>query len=826
MNPSENLISFLSSTSVALFFLAFVVAVPGVSPLVAETVQVSSAFALQNAIQQRQEGDVIVIDAGTYSVASLAEPPFRIINRGGITLRAAGGATVILDGGGSSDILRIRNDTPASGGHIVIEGITFADGYSETNAVGSVHVDNSTVTFLGCTFRDHVGNAPNTSSGALHVTNSAVFVQDSIWRDNAAQNSGAGLALQNSTAWVHDSQFLNNRVNLAGHRPTAAGGAVHVGNSTLEITNSRLEGNEAGYTGGGIFMIGDYQEPLNIPRATTRVSNCTFVDNVADRHPSVTLNLPTEGGGFHAENQSIGKIYNSRFLTNRSDIGGAVSLYRAEVEVYDSVFFGNQAVDPGKPTGGAFKANSNDTNNATTGGGVFNRPASRLTVKDSLIQGRYGSVGTVGESGGGIFAAGDNNRTYGLAGVTPMGSAATNRATVVVDGVVFSDLDTQAAAAPRSGKGGGITVNLVDLTLRNSLMIDSDTLGPGDFPQGGALLAIGDSQVAIETSTFADNTAVKGAAINLQGVDLDVTTSQFFGNEISPGIAEPVNQSYGAAVFTSHYVDANVSLDVTGEVRECKMSNNHGLPIYDIDQIASPINAVTYAQNEIASTHFGDQVYRDSIAGAPVNVSGFNTMSVAHTGGAPTIVKTTTPHLSRGSISLGALKTVPRKILPRTAAGDAENTAPVYLAYAWTGGAATLDGIGLGADTSGVLADPLPGTRTLFVDGIEHTAEVVAASPLTASFTATPQTVLPGQAVTLSWTIAGGTFLTMAVDQGVTVTPAASGSVVVHPAATTTYRLFANTAEGGVTAEVTVEIGDPSALLTDGFESGNTSAWF
>ena len=79
---------------------------------------------------------------------------------------------------------------------------------------------------------------------------------------------GGGLVVHdNARVYVHESTFINNRTNLPTHTETSAGGAIHVGNSILRVSNSHFENNQAGYVGGAIYAIGTWAEPESIPRA-------------------------------------------------------------------------------------------------------------------------------------------------------------------------------------------------------------------------------------------------------------------------------------------------------------------------------------------------------------------------------------------------------------------------------------------------------------------------------------------------------------------------------------------------------------------------------
>ena len=76
------------------------------------------------------------------------------------------------------------------------------------------------------------------------------------------------------------------------------------------------------------------------------------------------------------------------------------------------------------------------------------------------------------------------------------------------------------------------------------------------------------------------------------------------------------------------------------------------------------------------------------------------------------------------------------------------------------------------------------------------------APPAIASFTASAQLVAPGTPVTLSWNVSGASYFVVSPDVG-----AVRGtSVVVTPAQSTTYTLYATNAFGRTTASVNITV--------------------
>jgi hypothetical protein len=77
--------------------------------------------------------------------------------------------------------------------------------------------------------------------------------------------------------------------------------------------------------------------------------------------------------------------------------------------------------------------------------------------------------------------------------------------------------------------------------------------------------------------------------------------------------------------------------------------------------------------------------------------------------------------------------------------------------------------------------------------------------PVINNFTADPPTVARGGGTTMSWRVTNAT--SVDIDQGVGAVARASGSTVIYPGSSTSYRLTATNASGSNTAMVTVSVG-------------------
>ena len=831
MKPSR-LASMRPTLTVALCFAVvccLMTSAAGADPATVVTIPGGNSATLQSAINNASEGDILELGAGTFNVPSGG---FLITNPGvSFTIRAASGAVVVLDGNGTQPVLRYLVDNPSLRGHVIFEDLTFFDGASSTSGtVGGISMTDARATFRRCTFDGNEVTGGTGAGGALGLFSaSRATISDSVFQNNVGRNSGAAIRIgTDSIAWVHRTQFLNNRTNMPGHRASSTGGAIDVSDATLRVSNSRFVGNEAGFVGGAIWALGTFTNPNSVPRTDVVISNCTFEDNHARPDAAINTPSPTEGGAVHAENQVLVRIYNSRFYDNSAQLGGALSVYRARMDVESSVFTGNFTFFPDNEGGfgGTFKVTSNDANDSTTGNGTINRPSSEFSLRDSLVQGLGGTMDSA-LKGGCFFAQGDTNRTFGNnQNVPPMGDGSVNRTIIEISGSVFDDCDIDFKAdSAGSGVGGALNLTHVDLDLQDSLFTNNDATGTNG--EGGAIRVLTDSEVSITGTTFIKNSAERfGGALEILGSNVDVDNCTFAENDVSPGFVEPDSQSFGAAIYSAPLVNlfGSFDIEVTGTIRNSLFSNNIGLDIWDRDQAAGPINDLRHNSNTFFNDSYGDLVYRDNIQGPAVNAAGLNALVVTRNGGVPSTDKS---QINNSQLTvpavIGDILGVPPQIQSTGASGETGPTES-YLGFAWSGGSATLDGTGVTGNTG--LQTATAGTHTLNVSGQNFQDSLTNGTVPNVSLTASPSEISGGESSTLSWS-SNGTFLDLGLDQSLDNT-GASGMQVVTPAESTTYTACLITEQGGDVESVRVfvdEEGGEVPLFEDGFESGNTSAW-
>lgn len=782
-------------------------------------IEVSTAGALQDAINDVDDGGVVEVAAGTYNVPA---PSLLLINPNRkFTIRAAQGATVTFQGGGGDGMFEYLVDNDTRRGHVTFQDIIFNGGAAtNVNRAGAVTVSNGAVTFIRCQFLNNTTTGSNAAGAVIGFNGAHLVVIDSLFQDNTYTGNGAGLRISEGNLYVHGTQFIRNLNNIPGHQSDATGAAIHTFDSVTYVTNSRFEDNETALAGGAIYGIGTWNMPYNVPSNTITVANSSFVGNIAD--PPAAVAFPPEGGTIQLEDQAHINIYNSRIDEGFAELGGGLSLYRATGLVEDSVFRGNQAISNDTMTGfgAAIKVSSDDL--ATD---ADNYPPTSLTIRDSLIQGRFNGVTTVSRAGGGIFAQGDNARAFGNGGVPQMGTVDENRATLVVERVVFYDLDLDFDGS--ATRGGAINTAMANVTISDSLFLGNDSMSSGG--SGGAILAQGQGVVTITDSSFVENTAdTEGGAIHALGAEINVSNSHFIRNEVSPGVTEPIGASLGAAIATGFQENflgqGNLDFDVEGAITNNTFSNQVGLALFERDRDTVPINRVQYGSNEFFESSFSGDVYNNSFAFQPRTPEELNSYVVSHTGTSD-ITKSLSDNSTLGSVpSLGRILAVPPAALTPSA-GEGGTSTPTFAGYGWEGGTATFNSAGT-TDRHAV-ESVSTGTHTLNVDGDNFTDNVSNGPNAAGTFTATPTMITSGGTSTLDWATTAGGFLTLVHDHDLDAGNNASGSIMVGPPLTRTYSLLIVTEAGGASIGTTVFVDEdpPDIIFGDGFESGDLTAW-
>jgi predicted outer membrane repeat protein len=537
---------------------------------------------LQDAIARIADGGTVEMATGTYTAP---DGGFTNVAGKAVTVQAAAGASVIISGGGSHDMLRITNAKRDQGKPMTFIGIRFSDGVMKQNFLGGCGIlGEAEVIFKGCSFLNNKTSGNATAGGAFFIAGSVVTFQGCVFIGNTSPNGGGAISALDSRIYVTNCQFIGNRCDMAGHSSNAPGGAIYTYNCQLEISGSVFEDNHAGYVGGAVYGAA----PWDTNEKLVEIKNCLFNGNGALKDPSVSFNAPAVGGAVHVEENITLNVYGCNFINNVSTQAGAISVYRGVANVDHCLFRGNKALPTGtngEGTGGAILALSDD------GPGDPNRRSITLNVTDSLFIGANDGTPDAKE-GGQIFVGGDPSRAYGKNGIPQDGTPESNRAQLKLLRVAFykSRVDSSNAVPARASAAMG---DFAHIEADNILFLEGDA-GSGS----AALEAVDDSVVHLRQCVFQKNGANSfAAAITDFGGELTVNDSSFLDNSYAPR-----NAGKGVDITSSANAGGSggAGTNMTGLVTNCLFSGTTtGGRIYDgAGTDKPPYNLLQYSDNQ------------------------------------------------------------------------------------------------------------------------------------------------------------------------------------------------------------------------------------
>jgi hypothetical protein len=273
----------------------------------------------------------------------------------------------------------------AYGSGAIFRDCSFTDNAASSNS-GAIdcYVDNH-LTLEGCELlRNH---ATGGSAGAVLLHSGCTgIVTNTEFHDNAAQGTGGGLWLQDSTATFTDCIWTGNSAGDGGGAASSYGGAgvtltrctltnntarwgggLALGNAPFVLRNTALHANTAtAGNGGGIDAYG--------ATASSLLSSALTANSSSDSDGGLSL-----GSGSNLS------IVNSTIASNRGESsGGGIGIFNSVLTIGNSILWGNTAGSPG-----AWSVQDQQLL-------VFS--ASR-TVNRSCVQGLSGQLGGSGNIG-------------------------------------------------------------------------------------------------------------------------------------------------------------------------------------------------------------------------------------------------------------------------------------------------------------------------------------------------------------------------------------------------------------------------------------------
>ncbi len=235
----------------------------------------STVCSLRDAItaaNQHAGEDVILLHAGTYTLAGTPPATGSLEIDGDLTLIGDGAASTIIDGGGIGGILYVPGGATAT-----IQGVTLRNGRSP-GAGGAVR-NNGHLTLVRTVLegnRSVAGPAGAGFGGAILTDgiDSSLTLTDSTVSDNSAQGGGGGLAIGGA--------FVLANVTVSGNNSTQdfGGGLYFFSDAKGTANNLTVTSNGAALKGGGAFI-----ETSAFIGIAPKITNSILASNTAPAEP-------------------------------------------------------------------------------------------------------------------------------------------------------------------------------------------------------------------------------------------------------------------------------------------------------------------------------------------------------------------------------------------------------------------------------------------------------------------------------------------------------------------------------------------------------------
>lgn len=296
---------------------------------------------------------------------------------------------------------------------------------------GGVHIENSqNVTIDHSTIQGNTG----TRGGGIYTEHSTVEVKDSTFEKNTATDDGGAIAAtQNSSLTVRNSKVLENKA-------ADTAGGILAEKSTLEVTDSIIDGNRAS-VGGGLY-ISDIDAPGETkedkPEHTitrTEITNntadgqgigggiylgaqkLTITDSKLTGNNTISKNGQTQGGAIVAYSPGDFTLDNTLIQGNTADVGGGIHVLSTKLRDSHIILCNNTRITGNVANqfgGGIFLDNMNnpavlelvnasvDNNTANIAGGIGNY-GSIVVLKDGAVL----ENNTAKQYGGGLYNKGE-----------------------------------------------------------------------------------------------------------------------------------------------------------------------------------------------------------------------------------------------------------------------------------------------------------------------------------------------------------------------------------------------------------------------------------
>ena len=434
--------------------------------------------------------------------------------------------------------------------------------------------------------------------GLIHLSANSVTVSHSVFSDNQiyAASSGAGVLFTDANEVdIQSSDFMNNQCTITPQFSSnyGGGGALHLRNSTANVSNCAFEGNSvigndtrysAHAFGGAIY--------LNSTDAV--VQHCTGFNNTV-------LSFSNSNGGFLYMYEGSLHLFSSDFTFNEviasklsqfsGSNGGCVAGENATVFVESCSFISNNAVASsfGRGHGGAVSL-SNSTlqvdntqflsNSASKCGGAIFGDILNCEIVDCLFSRNIVTNTTSDSLGGALATAGSVvaiNQTFFSSNYVYGNNIAFGGAVADVSATLLNGIESSPSTPPQNGT----------TTINNSVFEDNQVIVTYTSSKGFGG-AVSSTLVYSTNSTFRNNTAMEGGAIFMY--DGSISRSNFTNNKATQNGGDIYTDTVvvQSSIFDFSYAQYGSSIyGISVNVSDSTLVNQNYQPFHGI--VTSPI---------------------------------------------------------------------------------------------------------------------------------------------------------------------------------------------------------------------------------------------
>jgi predicted outer membrane repeat protein len=405
--------------------------------------------------------------------------------------------------------------------------------------LGGGIADYGTLTMTNCSVIDN--SALYTFGGGIAVFSGAPFsdllsaslaISNSTVSGNTANANGGGICGVASTISIDNCDVTDNRAVFYD------GGGLYNHGGTMTITSSRVTGNSAFESGGGItnyYSTADVQSVVTISKTDISGNKSLYsaggagIDNLGTltlKDSTVTGNVGSYGGGIYNGFYGTATLKNVVLTGNNAYEGGAIDSFGA-LTLTGCQLSANTAIEQG----GAIQAfgvsttitNSDFSNNSADGGNPDNPTGwgGGLEASGEILIRNCSFTGNAAGHGGAIVFGGGN---LTVARTTLSDNTAMNGGAMYVNGgttaLISSKLAGNAAIADgsgtfnTSGNGGAIYMSGGALWVSGSTKVINNTAATA----GGGIFVPANYTVSVafeDQSRVVNNTAPDGAGMDV-----------------------------------------------------------------------------------------------------------------------------------------------------------------------------------------------------------------------------------------------------------------------------------------------------------------------